>query len=153
MQIRSLCSRCHFAVCGTSQGPNLPSIARALERGVSVKCRDKIFYSFLCQLENHSVVCRLGINDYYNISVNFISKQKCEFCIFPSFGRWVSSVGVNFECRCLTFFFAFHGPLLLQYYNDLHRLYGKSAHHLLRWFTTDFNYLPRISSFSHFPMP
>ncbi len=34
---------------------------RALERGVSIKCRVKIFYSFRCRLENHSVECRLGI--------------------------------------------------------------------------------------------
>ncbi len=61
---------------------------RAIERGVSVQCQGQIFLSFGCQLENHSIECRLGMLTIYSI-----------FHAAIFFGRWVSSIGVNFGCQ------------------------------------------------------
>ncbi len=60
---------------------NAPLVG-ALKGGVSVECRDHIFYTFGCHLENHSV-------DWYNyyISLNFI------FLYFSVFWK------VVVECR------------------------------------------------------
>ena len=40
----------------------LSAIIKAFERGVSVGCRDKIFYSVGCKPENRGVECGLGIS-------------------------------------------------------------------------------------------
>ncbi len=69
----------------TSQWPK--GITRALERGVP--CR--VSRSNILQFRVSTWKSQCRVSTWYNYYI---------FCIFPSCARWVSSVGVNFECRC-----------------------------------------------------
>ena len=82
---------------------------RALERGSVSNVEVKYFTASGVDFKiTASVKCQLGIIttfqsiSYQNKSFSFHLGNN--FCIFTSFGRWVSSVGVNFECRCQAFF-------------------------------------------------
>ncbi len=60
---------------------------RALERGgVSVECRDQIFYSAGCRLEKHSVECLLGIITPSFILHGQVFKYHLLNCVFMKLG-------------------------------------------------------------------
>ncbi len=64
------------------------AINRALEMGVSVRCRGQIFYSVGCQLENHSVECPLGI-----ITLSFPRLAVLALGVWRKDKFWTSGVG------------------------------------------------------------
>ncbi len=88
---------CHRLLADYNNHRNLPSgtIVRALERGG--QCRVSTSNILQFRVSTWKSQCRVSSWYNYYILVVFTS-------IFLSFGRWVSSVGVNFECRCRAFF-------------------------------------------------
>ncbi len=67
-----------------------------MKGGQNVECQGQIFGNVACRLENGSVECRLYILKPCGLSPRRIHRPY----FFRAFEGKMSSVGLNFECRC-----------------------------------------------------